>query len=199
MKKRLLAILLTGMLGLNMLTACNGFFSREDGQVSAVEDDDDDEEEDDEESGTHHNVPQPPVDPAQDPYRIENGVRFDGLYCHITFDEEYGVMQNKVFLFYPDGTVIDATIEQTEESSGYFPHASWFSKDNADFAGSTGTYEMSDGIVFSTVSEYGSVDYRGEVYNGYLILDSHSNINGHETQDVRYDFYPFSEIEGWYD
>ena len=81
-----------------------------------------------------------------------------------------------------------------------FPKASWFDINSEKVPDLGGSYEL-DGntITATTTSETGSVDYWGKVYDGYMILDSHSNINGNEREDIRYEFYPFDEVTGWYD
>ncbi len=56
---------------------------------------------------------------------------------------------------------------------------------------------MKKGITINDVGETGTVDWWGEIYEGYMVLDSHSNINGHEAQDRKFVFYPFDSIEGW--
>lgn len=127
-------------------------------------------------------------------------IRFDGLYCHIFDEDSDGLIDNRVLRFYDDGTVIAASIEQSESNGGYFPHASWFDRNKDNYKDYLGYYSFNDGkITLTTISQNGTVDYQGSIDEKYMILDSHSNINGHESENVQYEFYSFSEIPRWYD
>ena len=125
------------------------------------------------------------------------GLRFDGLYCCITKVAD-GSLQNRVFRFYEDGTVIGATIGAGRFSQGVYPLPFWFDKDEEDFSGSRGRYSLEgDALSFRCKNSAGSVDYAGTVAGETLFLSSHSNINGHEAHGVGYAFHPFSTIDGW--
>ena len=125
------------------------------------------------------------------------GLRFDGLYCCITKDAG-NRLQNRVFRFYEDGTVLEATIGEGRFALGVFPLPFWFRKDEEDFPGSRGTYKLKgDVIKFTCTSPEGSVDYVGHLAQDTLFLDSRSHINGHTTEGVGYTFRPFTSIDGW--
>ena len=125
------------------------------------------------------------------------GLRFDGLYCCITRDDGGG-LQNRVFRFYEDGTVLESTIGEGRYTQGVFPLPFWFRKDEEDFAGSRGTYTLTgEAIRFTCTSTNGSVDFSGRIAGDVLFLDSRSRINGHTTEGVGYAFQPFSSIDGW--
>lgn len=124
-------------------------------------------------------------------------VRFDGLYCYIYDSDGDGLLENKVLRFYGDGSLISSTVAQTA-NGGYFPKPNWFNKESGHFTGYDSTYRLSGNkIVITTVSEAGTVDYNGEVFDTYMILNSHSNINGHEENGVVYNFFPFADLKDW--
>ena len=125
-------------------------------------------------------------------------IRYDGLYCYVYDSGSGGMKNNSVFRFFEDGTVIHSTIRQTDRSSDYYPMDSWFNKNFSK--DHVSKYKVtSNKIEFTNNGELGSVDYWGNVFEDYLILNSHSNINGHEESDIKYVFIPFDEVPGWYD
>ena len=129
----------------------------------------------------------------------EAELRFDGLYCYIYTNEKSGLRNNSALRFYPDGVVISVSIAQRNEESGLFPNDSWFNRDDERISSILGSYEYESGVIsIVDVSSSGTVDRWGEVHEGYMVLSSHSNINGHDSTDLVFEFYPFDEIEGWY-
>ena len=124
-------------------------------------------------------------------------LRSDGLYCYINDWNNDGLTNNYCMRFYDDGTLIFCSMEQSNPNSNYFPQSDWFDKET-DYKDLVSTYELDgDYIEFYTANPAGTVDYWGTVKEDRLVLDSHSNINGNETQGREYVFFPFSEIQGW--
>lgn len=121
-------------------------------------------------------------------------VRTDGLYCF--FEEDENGTSKKTFLFYEDGVVINEGAAGVPNE--YFPLKDRFNREVAPYTEYPGSWEMNGSeISFTTVSKNGTVDYKGRVYEGYMIVDSHSNINGFERKGMKLDFYPFEELPGW--
>jgi len=117
----------------------------------------------------------------------------DGIYCCFYEDSSIGSLCNRVMRFYSDGTMISDTIVQDSTTTKKFPTSS-FNYSNAHIKG---TWTLAgDQISFTTTSSTGTVDYWGDFYGDYMILDSHSNINDHRTSGRRYDFYSFDDM-GW--
>lgn len=124
-------------------------------------------------------------------------LRYDGIYCYIADFDYNGLTNNYALRFYEDGSVIHTSVEQREKDSTYFPSQSWFNKENEYYATLLGTYQLSGGaITLTTFRPEGSVDYQGSVLTDKLVLDSHSNINGHEVAGTQYIFFPFDELHG---
>ena len=125
-------------------------------------------------------------------------LRYDGLYCFIYDYRDDGFTDNMVLRFYEEGDVLSVTVSQTATDAGYFPKSEWFYRENPSYPGSIGFYTL-DGveISFTVAGAMGTVDYWGTVTDGGLVLSSHSNINGHETSDRQYVFYPFEDIANW--
>lgn len=123
-------------------------------------------------------------------------LRYDGIYCYIADFDYNGLTNNYALRFYEDGTVIHTSVEQREKDSTYFPSQSWFNKENEYYANLLGSYQLADGaITLTTFRPEGSVDYQGAVLTDQLVLDSHSNINGHDVTGSQYVFYPFDELQ----
>ena len=116
-------------------------------------------------------------------------LRSDGLYCLI----QKGT--NDCFRFEEDGTVIHASIGGSDGTPA-FPRAYWFHRNNANVSRGRYTAE-GDLIVFITVSAAGKIEYRGTVGEDRIILSCHSYINGFESFDDEYVFYPFDAIAAW--
>lgn len=124
-------------------------------------------------------------------------LRYDGIYCYIADFDYNGLTNNYALRFYEDGSVIHTSVEQRKKDSTYFPSQSWFNKENEYYATLLGTYQLSGGtITLTTFRPEGSVDYQGSVLADKLVLDSHSNINGHEVAGTQYIFFPFDELHG---
>lgn len=123
-------------------------------------------------------------------------LRYDGIYCYIRDFDQNGLMNNYALRFYEDGTAIHTSVEQKEKDSTYFPSESWFNKENEYYTDLLGSYEFADGAVtLTTFCPEGSVDYQGTVLADKLVLNSHSNINGHEVAGSEYVFYAFDELQ----
>ena len=111
-------------------------------------------------------------------------LRFDGLYCEIT---EHATVYS--LRFYPeDDTVLEVTTGNRWQTLA-FPGLDWFHRRNHDL--SSGTFILEGNRIRFTT---GSIDYRGEAGDGYLLLSSHSHINGHEAENRRFEFYAFKDI-----
>ena len=123
-------------------------------------------------------------------------LRTDGLYCYIDYSKE--LIHNSVLRFYSDGRLVQATIAQVDHDSGFFPMPDWFNIDSACGEQSNGRYVL-DGndISFRYTAIAGTVDYQGVVDEDMLILSSYSHINGNIEIDLKYVFYPFSELDDW--
>ena len=135
---------------------------------------------------------------ADDPTPSDNtGVlRYDGIYCYIADFDSNGLTNNYALRFYEDGTVIHTSVEQREKDSTYFPSQSWFNKESEYYANLLGSYQLAGGaITLTTFRPEGSIDYQGSVLTDQLVLDSHSNINGHEVTGIKYVFYSFDELQ----
>ena len=115
-------------------------------------------------------------------------LRFDGLYCEITENAAVHSLR-----FYPeDNTVLEVSTGNRWQTV-VFPGLDWFHRRNRDL--SSGTFILEGNrIRFTTVSEYGKIDYWGETGDGYLLLSSRSHINGHEAENRRHEFYAFEDI-----
>ena len=143
-------------------------------------------------------TPSPADTPALPEQEKHAALRFDGIYCCIRENGTDGLLDNYAIRFFEDGTVIDATVSQSEKDGAYFPRASWFNQEDSRFIPLP--YTLTDTIRFTTEQRgYGTVDYEGKVLEDRLLLDLHSNINGNEEKDMEYVFYPFDQIPGWYD
>lgn len=119
---------------------------------------------------------------------VEGELRFDGFYFYIQKVPESRRYNTSSLRFYDDGTVIQSNVTVIDPE--YIPPD--FDKDSIRQSHyKKGTYTMGDKIDFTITSPYGSVDYTGIVYEGYIILDWHSNINGAEGKAERYVFRPF--------
>ncbi|GMO38369.1 MAG: hypothetical protein Ta2B_18040 [Termitinemataceae bacterium] len=106
-------------------------------------------------------------------------IKYDGVYFM-----PYGGIAASYFRFYSGGVVINATSTGTPEKI-----KSWFDRGSENVG--IGSYTI-DGnkITFSINAEEGRVDYYGNItQNGFLVLNSHSNINENETKDLQYVFY----------
>jgi len=105
-------------------------------------------------------------------------IRYDGVYYSPSSSDAGFTYYIR---FYADGTVITVT-----SSGTIFDVKKWFTKDRKDI--SIGKFILvGDKIIFSSGDSYGSVDYNGHVFNDRLLLNSHSNINGHEeTRQYRF-------------
>ena len=89
-------------------------------------------------------------------------------------------------------------MEASTKGTTPFPQSDWFGKDKSGYKDLVSTYTIDgDYIEFYTDNPAGTVDYWGTIEEDRLVLDSHSNINGNETQGREFVFYPFSEIQGW--
>ena len=131
---------------------------------------------------------------APSPSEEAVALRYDGMYCYIWDFDNNGLTNNYALRFYEDGTVIHTSVEQKKAGGTYFPDESWFNREDDYYKELLGHYELSGGgITLTTYSPQGSVDYKGTVYSNKLVLDSHSNINGHEVKGSQYVFYPFGE------
>ena len=148
------------------------------------------------EGATKPETSEKPTEPAK-PEDNAPKLRTDGLYCYINDWNNDGLTNNYVMRFYDDGELIFVSMEQSTPTSSYFPQSSWFDREK-DYKNLISTYTIDgDYIEFYTDNPAGTVDYWGTIYEDRLVLDSHSNINGHETQGREYVFFPFSEIQGW--
>lgn len=112
-------------------------------------------------------------------------LKFDGIYCRLEKELNYALR------FYEDGLLISQTIQGDlrEGFSSLFPNGAWFGREHFN----KGSYKLTDSdgfedIEFTTVSESGKVDYSGTVFEGGLLLNAHSHINGSKTHDMRYFF-----------
>ncbi|MCQ2529278.1 MAG: hypothetical protein MJ108_09225 [Saccharofermentans sp.] len=123
-------------------------------------------------------------------------LRTDGLYCYIDYSEE--LIHNSALRFYSDGRLVQATVAQMENDSGFFPKPDWFNIDSAYGKQSNGRYVLDgNNISFRDTSIAGTVDYRGVVNENCLMLSSYSHINGHKETDIKFVFYPFWELDDW--
>ena len=120
-------------------------------------------------------------------------LRYDGLYCYIHPDEN-GRNINRIFRFYEDGSVISASIQESE-TSWFFPKGDWFRRESPRYENMTGTYLL-DGnqIEITDVGETGTVDYWGTVETNCLVLDFQSNINGNSGTGRVFEFYNFDAL-----
>lgn len=106
-------------------------------------------------------------------------LRFDGVYRQR--EEGYGTYLR----FFPDGLVIYSS------TTAKMPQLlKWFNEDN-EIRGNYVTEE--DRLWFSVSSEYGTVNYKGRVTERWLLLHSHSHINGRHASDQRFTFLSFEE------
>lgn len=132
----------------------------------------------------------------QEPPERTSALRYDGIYCYIRDFDYNGLTNNYALRFYEDGTVIHTSVEQKKKDGTYFPSESWFNRDSEYYADLLGSYQLAGGaITLTTFLPEGSVDYQGTVLADKLVLDSHSNINGHEVIGSEYVFYPFDELQ----
>lgn len=123
------------------------------------------------------------------PDGVEGQLRFDGFYYYIQKVSGSKYYDTSSFRFYDDGTVIDSSVRVIDPE--YIPPD--FDKDSKSQSYNRGTYTIDDKIVFTITGAYGSVDYCGMVYDGYLVLDLHSNINGAERKNLKYAFRTFKK------
>jgi hypothetical protein len=103
-----------------------------------------------------------------------SALRFDGVYRQR--EEGYGTYLR----FYPDGLVIYSS------TTAKLPNLlKWFNQDN-EIRGSYVIHK--DRLWFSVSSEYGTVNYKGRITERWLMLHSHSHINGRYARDQRFTF-----------
>ena len=125
--------------------------------------------------------------PAEAPVDLPSdaGVRFDGFYVSDP-DSTNSVV---IVRFYPDGDIISYSA-----SAGSLPTGDWFNRDNTERT-LIGYYTIDGaGIMFTTCSDNGTVDYVGEILSEeQFVTDSHSNINGNVITGRGFYYCPFSD------
>jgi hypothetical protein len=106
-------------------------------------------------------------------------IKFDGVYL----SPIGGGIATSYIRFFEDGVVV--SVSAMAKPDDVKP---WLNADNENV--SIGAYALfEDNVAFAAKSDVGSVDYVGKVMNDKLVLDSHSNINGHEEKGKVYTFY----------
>jgi hypothetical protein len=106
-------------------------------------------------------------------------IKFDGVY----FSPIGRGVATSYVRFFDNGTVVSVSAMAKPDDV-----KSWLNADNENV--SIGTYALlEDKVAFAAKSSLGSVDYIGKVVNDKLVLDSRSNINGHEEKGKVYTFY----------
>jgi hypothetical protein len=110
-------------------------------------------------------------------------IQYNGVYFRSSGGIIASYSYSSYLRFYENGTVIEVSSTGTPEQI-----KSWFNSDNKNV--SIGNYEINGGkINLSVKSTVGSVDYWGDITINELVLSSHSNINGNERQNLKYEFY----------
>lgn len=122
---------------------------------------------------------------------ITTPLQYNGIYQSEKKDTAWSYLR-----FYADGTVISVP------STGNPPELiRWFKKENiSNNSFSSGCYEIKGNqVAFSTtgiISEEGAtgtVEYRGQIVNNILVLNTHSLINGFQNTE-RYNFVQLSSL-----
>ena len=120
----------------------------------------------------------------------------DGVFVSFAIDDNY-----KMVRLYEDSTVLTVTVSVNNaagEGEGEFGRAEfpqlwqkvgrWFNRENDPAYFSSGTYVCKANVIsFSSTSAAGRVDYKGRVSKDKLILNSHSQINGHKSYRVGFE------------
>jgi len=92
--------------------------------------------------------------------------------------------------FYPDGEVITVCIGGAWDTSRILK---WFERSNPDV--SKGPYVvLGEAICLASICSQGRVDYAGFLHQGVLRISSLSQINGHCSDYLSYDFAPLPEL-----
>jgi hypothetical protein len=109
-------------------------------------------------------------------------IHYDGYYSN---QQQYSSVL-MFFRYYADGIVTVALPVTEHNVTHYSPHQ--LDKDSKECT-IRGKYIL-DGnkIKFSLADKNGSVDFAGEFKENKLVLKSHSNINGRDSENI-YDFY----------
>ena len=115
-------------------------------------------------------------------YSILSGV----FHSEFEFDSDDLTYNGRFLRFFNDGVVISVSIglEERDLMYNWSTYISkWFHHEYTD----RGKYYLSDSkIIFSVISNYGTVDYEGRYLDDRLILNVLSHINGNQTKDLMY-------------
>lgn len=112
--------------------------------------------------------------------------RCDGLYHARSQSDD----STHTIRFYPDGVVITAWIGEGWDAARVMK---WFDRSNPVV--SKGPYlVLGEAICLNSICSYGRVDYAGFLHKGVLRISSLSQINGHASAYVSYEFTPLPEL-----
>lgn len=119
-------------------------------------------------------------------YSIDCSILSGVFHSEFDLDEDEATYYGYFLRFFNDGVVISASIglESRNLMYNWSTYISkWFDREYTD----SGRYYLSDGaIIFSTSSNYGTIDYEGRYLDDRLILNVFSHINGNQTKDLMY-------------
>lgn len=112
--------------------------------------------------------------------------RYDGLYHARPSSDD----STHTIRFYPDGAVVTAWIGGEWDTSRI---QKWFDRSHPHV--SKGVYAvLGEAICLTSTSRQGRVDYAGFLHKGVLKVSGLSQINGHSSDYLSYDFTPLAEL-----
>jgi len=122
-------------------------------------------------------------------------IYYQGYYVQVT--EPHGASYREVLRFYPDGSIVGASIDRTswdgKDDDGFYRSlAHWLKIPLPNERDFSEEYMVGKFNVQGTSIKLnkGKVDYWGRIKNGSLILDSHSRINDYRSSSAEFVFHP---------
>jgi hypothetical protein len=110
-------------------------------------------------------------------------MNFEGYYSN---QQKFDAVAT-FFRFYPDGTVTASLPVTVNHVIAFKPNQ--LDKDNSKECTIRGKYTLNGNKVkFKLVDKNGSADFSGEFRENKVILTSHNNINGRDSEET-FDFY----------
>ncbi|MBX9567282.1 MAG: hypothetical protein K2X77_00200 [Candidatus Obscuribacterales bacterium] len=120
---------------------------------------------------------------------------YDGYYVQVR--EPHGASYREVLRFYPDGSIVGASIDRTswggKDDDGFYRSlTNWLKIPLPNERDFSEEYMVGKFNVQGTSIKLnkGKVDYWGRIKNGSLILDCHSRINDYRSSGEEFVFHP---------